>query len=111
MICKEKKRLIDFTTSCNCFDNNEKFKLILFASEVKKVSYVVLKIFPKNPDIVFKFDKLLKDAGFLFNKSNPKTFEKITSIKNNEVRWDINGVWIGYDLFQNKKKNLKCIYH
>jgi len=72
----------------------------------------VLKVFPKNPGIVFKFDKLLKDAGFLFKKSKPKTFEEITSLK----KMKLDGILRVFGLVmicfttKNKRLSLKNIY-
>ena len=96
--------LIRFATKTNALDLNEKLKLILFTSGIKPVTYIILKVFPKKPEEAVNFERLLKQAGFVFRKSRPKTFEEITSIKKNEIRWDIKGVWIGYDLFHTKKQ-------
>ncbi len=98
----EQKNLITYATNNEAFDMNEKLKLILFALAVKPVTYVVLKVFPKKPQEAVRFEKMLNNAGIIFKKSRPKTFEEITGIKKNEIRWRIKGVWIGYDLFHTR---------
>ncbi len=99
-----KKILIDYAAKSDAFDANEKLKLILFAAGVKPATYVILKILPKKPSEAVRFERLLKKAGFIFKKNRPKTFEEITFIKKNEIRWNVKGVWIGYDLFHTKEQ-------
>ena len=105
--------LIRYATKTNALDLDEKLKLILFTTGIKPVTYIILKVFPSRPEEAVNFDRLLKQAGFIFKKSRPKTFEEITAIKKNEVRWGIKGVWIGYDLFHTKKQsdNFKKYVH
>lgn len=99
-----KKDVIDFAAKTKSLDKNEKLKLILFASGVKPATFIMLKVFPEKPEEAVLFDRLLKEAGIVFRKSFPKTFEEISLIKDNEIRWDIKGVWLGYDLFNSKSQ-------
>ncbi|HDD70780.1 MAG TPA: hypothetical protein ENF94_01315 [Candidatus Woesearchaeota archaeon] len=103
-ISRTQQALIDYATLTRSLEVNERLKLILFVTGAKPVTYIMLKVFPEEPDEAITFERLLKEAGFIFNKSEPKTFEEISVVKGKEVRWDIKGVWIGYDLFHTKEQ-------
>ncbi len=103
MYKKEVRELIQFIESAKGFDNNAKLKIILLAAGVKPNTYVSLRISPKNIDEKTHFEKHLKQAGFIFEVSGPKSFEEIDKITGNKVIWKIKGTWYGYDLFNNKE--------
>ncbi len=95
--------LIDFIEKCSCFDEADKLKLILFASGAKPSTFVALKITPQNLGDKFHFEKHLREKGFLFSVSFPKSFEEISAVKENKIIWSIKGTWYGYDLFRSER--------
>ena len=97
------KELIHFTQSERGFSANDKIKIIVFASGVKKAAYVRLKIDGKNLDSKAHFERHLKDCCSVFISSRPKTYEEIESVKKNKVVWQPAGIWFGYDIFADTK--------
>lgn len=99
----EVTQLVRFAESAKGFDVLQKLKLILFTVGVKPNTYVVLKISPKNLEEKAHFESHLKQLGIIFEVGKPKSYEEITEVKSNIVKWEIKGTWYGYDLFSNKK--------
>lgn len=98
-----RQALIRFAEIAKGFDADERLKLILFASGAKPATYVILKIDPDNLTEKYHFEKRLKDLGVVFSASRSRSYEVIDRIEKNRVIWKIKGVWIGYDLFNDKK--------
>jgi hypothetical protein len=98
-----KKKLIDFAVVSKGLDITEKIKLILFASGAKPNTYVTLKINPKDLDEKYEFEKRLKQEKVLFIASRQKGYEEIRKTEKNEIQWGVAGIWIGYDLFKDKR--------
>jgi len=101
-ISKERKQLVYFIESSECFDNIAKPRLILTALGVKPGCYCALKITPKNLDDKFHFEAHLKRAGLFFKHSPAKSFEEISEIRGNAVMWSLKGAWYGYDIFNSR---------
>jgi len=98
-----KQALIRFAEIAQGFDDYERLKLILFASDVKPSTYVVLKIAMNNLTEKYRFEERLRDLGVVFVESRMRAYEEIDRISKNKVIWKIKGVWIGYDLFHDRK--------
>ena len=98
-----KQALIRFAEIAKGFDDYERLKLIIFASGVKPATYVILKVDPKNLSEKYRFEERLKNLGIVFVESRMRAYEKIDKISRNKVIWKIQGVWIGYDLFKDKR--------
>lgn len=99
----EVTQLVRFAETAKGFDVVQKLKLILFAVKVKPNTYVVLKISPKNLEEKAHFEQHLKRNNIIFEVSRSKSYEEITQVKDNMIKWEIKGVWYGYDLFKTKK--------
>ncbi len=99
----KKKLLINFIERAECFDSIAKLKLILFILGVKPNTFVALKVSPKNLHDKHHFDKHLKENRVVYSVSRQKSFEEISGIKGNKIRWRMKGTWYGYDLFKNEK--------
>ena len=95
--------LLDFAELAHGLNDDCRIKLALFASKTKPVTYLILKIDTTNIDEKHQFEDLLRRAGVLFKRSRAKGYEEITGIVKHVVRWQLAGVWFGYDLFWNKK--------
>jgi len=95
--------LYDFVVSSRGFSLKDKVKIILFASQVKRASSVVMRINSRDLEEKFTFEKKLKKCGFVFLASKPRSYEEIEKISGNEIKWDIVGLWVNYDLFKNKR--------
>ena len=95
--------LIDFAEISKGLDMLDKIKLILFASKAKPATFVKLRINPRSLGEKYQFDQVLKKEGVIFIAGRDKSYEVIKSINGNRVRWEFEGVWIGYDLFWTKK--------
>lgn len=95
--------LIDFAIISKGLDPVDKIKLILFAAKAKANTYVILKINPKNLEEKYQFEQVLRKNKVIFSASRQKGYEEIRSIKGDSINWEIAGIWIGYDLFNNKK--------
>ncbi len=93
------RELVHFVQSARGFDALQKIKLIVFASGVKNVAFVRLRIGSGNLGEKHHFEKHLKQARVLFRVSQAKTVEEITEVKKNWVVWRPNGLWFAYDLF------------
>ena len=98
-----KQALVRFAEIATGFDDNERLKLILFASGIKPSTYIILRVNPNNLSEKYRFEKRLEDLGIVFVASRLHAYEEIDKIVKNKIIWKIQGVWIGYDLFQNKK--------
>jgi len=98
-----KEVLYTFAAISKGFDIKEKIKLILFTAGLKSATYIILKINPDSLDEKYRFEQLLKQNKILFSASRQKGYEEITSIKGNKIIWELKGIWIGYDLFKDKK--------
>jgi hypothetical protein len=98
-----KEALYTFITIADGFDIKEKIKLVLFLAGLKPSAYIVLKINPESLDEKYRFEQLLKQNKILSSVSRQKGYEEITKIKSNEIRWEFKGVYVGYDLFKDKK--------
>ncbi|MBW2966767.1 DUF483 domain-containing protein [Candidatus Woesearchaeota archaeon] len=98
-----KETLYTFITIADGFDIKEKLKLVLFTAELKPSTYVILKINPESLDEKYRFEQLLRQNKILFSASRQKGYEEITKIKGNKIIWELKGIWIGYDLFKDKK--------
>lgn len=98
-----KQALIRFAEIAKGFDDFERLKLILFASGIKPSTYVILRVDPNNLSEKYRFEKRLEDLGVVFVSSRPHAYEEIDKISKNKIIWKIKGVWIGYDLFNNKQ--------
>jgi hypothetical protein len=98
-----KEALYTFAAIADGFDIKEKIKLSLFTTGLKSSTYVILKINPESLDEKYRFEQLLKQNKILFSVTRQKGYEEITKIKGNEITWEFKGVWIGYDLFKDKK--------
>lgn len=98
-----KEALYTFITISSGFDIKEKIKLVLFIAGLKLSSYVILKINPDSLDEKYRFEQLLKQNKIFFSAGRQKGYEEITVIKGNKIIWELKGIWIGYDLFKDKK--------
>ena len=98
-----KQALVRFAEIAKGFDDYERLKLILFASGAKASTYVVLKVDSTNLSEKYRFEKRLNDLGVVFVESRMRAFEEIDRIVRNKIIWKIAGVWVGYDLFHDKK--------
>ncbi|MEK6858056.1 MAG: hypothetical protein AABX39_05710 [Nanoarchaeota archaeon] len=99
-----KKELIHFIETAKGFDNSAKLKLILFSAGVKPVTYVSLKINPKNLEEKYNFEKHLQNAGIFYEVSRARSYEEIDKISGNKIFWKIKGTWYGYDIFKNESQ-------
>jgi hypothetical protein len=102
-----KEALYTFITIADGFDIKEKLKLVLFTAGLKSSTYVILKINPESLDEKYRFEQLLKQNKILFSPSRQKGYEEITKINRNKIIWELKGIWIGYDLFKNKKTKIQ----
>ena len=93
---------INFVESARGFDISHKLKLVLFIAGSKPNAYVVLKIAPENLGEKAHFERHLSMINILFRVSRPKSYEEIVQVRNGIVRWQICGVWYGYDLLWTK---------
>jgi hypothetical protein len=97
------KELLQFVQKAECFDNNDRLKLVLFLSGVKPSTFIHLRITSKNLHDKHEFEDLLRKKRILFEVSRAKGFEEITAVKGNAAVWRLKGQWYGYDLFRNKE--------
>jgi len=97
------KALITHLQACKGLDTDAKIKLILFASGVKPVTYVQLRI-GKNLHDKHRFEQVLRDCGILFKVGRAKGYEEIKKVTGNKAVWAFNGTWYGYDLFHTKEQ-------
>ncbi|MBW3018686.1 hypothetical protein KY329_00680 [Candidatus Woesearchaeota archaeon] len=100
---KPKDMLVDFIEKSAAFDNDARLKLLLVVSGVKPATFVPLRITPRNLDDKYHFEKHLKEAGFKFTVTKPRSFEEISKIKKNLIYWRMKGIWYGFDIFRNDK--------
>ena len=98
----ERELLVRFAESARGFDVLHKLKLVLFAVGVKPNAYIVLKVNSKNLEEKAHFENHLLKNNVLFKVGKPKSFEEIVQVKDNVVKWEMCGVWYGYDLFRDK---------
>lgn len=103
MIDLSKEAVYTFAAISKGFDIKEKIKLILFTSGLKSATYIILKINPGSLDEKYRFEQLLKQNKILFSATRQKGYEEITKIEANKIIWELKGIWIGYDLFKDKK--------
>jgi hypothetical protein len=103
MVDKQRKALIDFAQTAKGLDDSSKLKLILFAAGAKPATFFALKIDPKNLDEKEHLERHLKDCRIPFLTGRPKSYEEITAIKGNAVKWKMMGTWYGYDLFRDNR--------
>jgi hypothetical protein len=95
--------LANFIEKSIAFDNDARLKLLLVVSGIKPATFVPLRITPKNLDDKYNFEKYLREKGFKFTVTKPKSFEEIKDIKKNIIKWQMKGIWYGYDIFKNDK--------
>jgi len=100
---KKRNELVHYVESAKGFDNNAKLKLTVLAAGLKPATFVSLRITKSNLEDKAHFEKHLREEGFLFRVSRPRSFEEITGIKKNAVQWGLTGVWFGYDIFADAK--------
>lgn len=100
-------QLVRFAETAKGLETLQKLKLVLFAIGAKPNTYVVLKINPKNLEEKAHFENHLKHNKIIFKTSKPKSYEEITQIKDNIIKWEIQGTWYGYDLFRTKNAQKK----
>lgn len=93
--------LLDFAEKSKGFEIQDRVKLALFLLGVKPNVFVRLKI-SSNLGEKTHFEKHLKEAGFLFSVSRPKSFEEVDGVSGNGAEWKIKGVWYGYDIFRDR---------
>lgn len=98
-----KQKLIDFAVISKGLDFSDKIKLVLFAAGKKPNTYIILKINPDDLGEKYEFEKRLRKEKIVFSASRQKGYEEIKKISGNEIQWEIAGIWIGYDLFKDKK--------
>jgi hypothetical protein len=104
MVDNKRKALIDFAQTAKGLDDCSKLKLILFAAGAKPATFFALKISPKNLDDKEHLERHLKQCRIPFLVSRPKSYEEITAIKGNAIKWEMTGTWYGYDLFKDNKQ-------
>jgi hypothetical protein len=98
-----KQKLIDFAVISKGLDYPDKIKLVLFAAGKKPNTYLTLKINKDDLGEKYEFEKRLRKEKVIFSASRQKGYEEIKKIEGNEIKWKIAGIWIGYDLFKDKK--------
>lgn len=101
------KELLQFVQKAECFDNNDRLKLILFLSGVKPSTFIHLRAASKNLHDKHEFEDMLRKNKIIFVVSRAKGFEEIATVKGNAVAWRMKGTWYGYDLFRNKEFKTK----
>jgi hypothetical protein len=103
MVDKQRKALIDFAQTAKGLDDYSKLKLILFAAGAKPATFFALKISPQNLDEREHLERHLKACRIPFLIGRPKSYEEITAIKGDAVKWKMMGTWYGYDLFSDNR--------
>ena len=98
-----KEAIYTFAAISKGFDIKENIKLVLFTAGLKPATYVILKINPDSLDEKYRFEQLLKQNKILFSACRQKGYEEITAVKGDKIIWELKGIWVGYDLFKDKK--------
>lgn len=96
------KELLQFVQKAECFDNNDRLKILLFLAGVKPSTFIHLRATSKNLHDKHEFEDLLKKNKIIFDVSRAKGFEEITAVRGNAAVWQLRGTWYGYDLFRDK---------
>jgi hypothetical protein len=100
---KQRSQLIDFAEKASGLDDSSRLKLILVACGAKPATFFPLKINPANLDEKRHLEKHLRAAGLVFSAGKARGYEEITGVRGNAVKWGMNGIWYGYDVFKDKK--------
>lgn len=95
-------RLAGFIGSAKCLEDQDRIHLLALIADLKPAASVVLHITPQNLDEKYHFENHLAQRHIVFVVSKPRTFERITNVRNDVVRWHDAGVYYEYHVARSK---------